>query len=164
MSEILQELAESGIRAGGILAPGKYNYRDEKEYDLKLYPGEKKFKLSSRKKKPGWQAIGNFWFNPQAIEAGLRHLGSLHTEQYHLYLLDEIGPFELDGLLWAKAIPALLDEGVPMIWCVRKRIIQQVCNKWNLENPEIISLEKEQREKSKGEIRIWLRKNIQELY
>ena len=57
-----------------------------------------------------------------------------------------------------------MDEGVPMIWCVRKRIIQQVCNKWNLENPEIISLEKEQREKSKGEIRIWLRDNIQELY
>ena len=163
LKQFLPELDSSGIRAGGILAPGRYLASGEKEFDLELIPGLKKYFLSTRIQYTGWQTIGGFRFNPEAVEAGLRHLKSLPLEHFHLYLLDEIGPFELDGLLWAPVIPELMDKGVPMIWTVRSSILEQVSSKWDFSHPEIISLEEGRGDETREKIRIWLRKNIQGL-
>jgi nucleoside-triphosphatase THEP1 len=94
------------------------------------------------------------------VEAGLNHLRSLPQSNYQLYLLDEIGPFELDGLLWAPAIPALLDSGIPMILTVRQRLIEQVCTKWDIHHPEIISIVEGGIDKTQEKIRIWLEQNL----
>ena len=163
LQQILPELEKSGILVGGVLAPGRFPDSGPKEYDLELYPGGEKYFLSTRNKHKDWQVIGGFWFNPVAVEAGLRHLRCLPLKTFHLYLLDEIGPFELDGLLWAPKIPDLLNKGIPMIWTVRSDIIQQVCSKWELKNPDIIIQEKGQIGKTMASIRKWLKKNIQEL-
>jgi len=163
LQQILPELEKSGILVGGLLAPGRFPDSGGKEYDLELYPGGDKYFLSTRIKHKGWQVIGSFQFNPVAVEAGLKHLRCLPLKTFHLYLLDEIGPFELDGLLWSPTIPDLLDKGIPMIWTVRNDIIQQVCSKWGLRNPEIIFQEKGQIGKTMASIKKCLKKNIQEL-
>ena len=161
--EILRELESSNLQIGGILAPGRYLDSGEKEFDLKLIPGGDKYFLSTRIQYTGWEAIGGFRFNPEAVEAGLKHLLSLSMRDFHLYLLDEIGPFELENLLWASAIPGLISKQVPMIWTVRQRIIEQVCIKWKIERPEIINLESGQKEELLKKIRKWLKQNVQEL-
>jgi len=163
LQQTLPELEKSGVLIGGLLAPGRFPDSGGKEYDLELYPGGKKYFLSTRITQKDWQIIGDFHFNPVAVEAGLKHLRCLPLKTLHLYLLDEIGPFELNGLLWSPAIPDLLDKGIPMIWTVRYDIIQQVCSKWELKNPEIIIQEKGQIRKTIASIKKCLKKNIQEL-
>jgi nucleoside-triphosphatase THEP1 len=163
LKRILQELGESSVISGGILAPGRYLETNEKEFDLELIPGEEKYFLSTRIQYSGWQAIGGFRFNPEAVEAGVNHLKSLPGKQYDLYVLDEIGPFELDGLLWAAAIPDLIRAGIPMIWTVRTSLLEKVCAKWDIKDPVIITKEKGKPEKAMDEIRKWLQENIQGL-
>ncbi len=163
LEETMLDLDSSGLSIGGILAPGRYLGSGEKEFDLKLIPDGNEYFLSTRIQYAGWETIGGFRFNPEAITAGLNHLLSLPQKHFHLYLLDEIGPFELDGQLWAQAIPVLIKQQVPMIWTVRKRIIEQVCIKWNIDHPEIISLEDGELAEKLKEIRIWLKQNVPEL-
>ncbi|MFC2113144.1 nucleoside-triphosphatase [Bacteroidota bacterium] len=161
LKNILRELKTSGVNTGGMLAPGRYLASGEKEFDLELIPGEEKYSLSSRIEHTRWEAIGGFWFNPEAVEAGLRHLRSLSHGQYDLYLLDEIGPFELEGLLWAPAIPELINTCVPMIWTVRASILEKVCRKWGLHNPMIVTKTEGIQKEPTKQIHKWLREHLQ---
>ena len=164
LKKLLPELKSSGIRAGGILAPGRLLASGEKEFDLELIPGPGKYFLSSRTpadSRSGWQPIGGFYFNPEAVDKGLQHLRSLPGKQFQLYLLDEIGPFELKGLLWAQVIPDLLATGTPMIWTVRKRILELVLEKWGLQNVVVVYLEHGDTEKTKEQIGLWIKKTVQ---
>jgi nucleoside-triphosphatase THEP1 len=161
LQALLEDLSTAGILAGGILAPGTYTDCGQKDYGLELVPRNTVYRLSSRTAYPGWQAIGGFFFNPEAVSAGLRHLSSLARKKYSLYLLDEIGPFELDGRVWAPAIPGLLRRGLPMIWTVRPRILEQVKTRWVL--PDALSLRVEAGEMNtlQRKIRAWTTKYIQ---
>jgi len=164
LKTLLSEFDSAGIRSGGILAPGRYLDSGIKEFDIELVPGNEKYFLSSRIENPEWKKIGSFWFNPPAIELGLNHLLSLKDKQYQLYLLDEIGPFELDGMLWSKSIPILLDQGIPLICTVRNSLIARVCSKWNIKDPCIIRVHDKEWEKPMEDIRIWIKQNIQESF
>lgn len=163
LKKILSRLESSGIPAGGMLAPGRFLASGEKEFDLELIPGPDRYFLSTRIQYTGWQAIGGFRFNPEAVEAGLRHLRSLPQKQFHLYLLDEIGPFELDGLLWAPVIPDLLETSTPMIWTVRTRIVDRVREQWNLDESDTVLLKEGSPDKAVDEINTWMKGNIQGL-
>ena len=160
LSSVLLELEPTGLKTGGILAPGRYLKNGEKVFDLELLPGDEKYFLSTRNKQSDWKAIGSFWFNPIAVEAGLKHLSVLGHQNYDLCFVDEIGPFELDGELWSSAIPILLNTGIPMIWTLRPGILDQVCLKWGLINPTIVYLSEEISPNSKSIIRDWIWKNF----
>ncbi len=153
---LLPALDGSGLRTGGILAPGRYPVSGEKEYDLLLVPGRDKFALCTRILYPGWETIRDFRFNPQAIRAGLDHLLSLPLKGLHLIILDEVGPFELEGRVWAPAIPGLLKTGIPMIWTVRRNLIQPVRSQWGLGEPEILDLEQAKTHETMRHIKRWL--------
>lgn len=155
LQALLEDLYTTRILPGGILAPGTYTDSGQKEYGLELIPRNTVYRLSARTAHPGWQAIGGFFFNPEAVSAGLRHLSNLARKQYSLYLLDEIGPFELDGRIWAPAIPGLLQQGRMMIWTVRPGIIDRVKRKWNLPDAEILRIEGVERKRIQGKIRAW---------
>jgi nucleoside-triphosphatase THEP1 len=161
LAELIKDLDNSGVNAGGILAPGRFLDSGDKEFDLELIPDGRRYFLSTRNQNPGWQAIGGFRFNPEALEAGLDHLLNLHQRQFHVYLLDEIGPFELDDLVWAPAIPELIRQQLPMIWTVRRRLVDQVCHKWKVDPAEIISIDNRTSEEVLKVIGEWLKRSIQ---
>lgn len=162
LKNVFQGEIFSEVKPGGILAPGRYLPSGIKEFDLELIPGNEKYFLSSQTHYSGWEAIGNFWFNPPAIQAGLKHLTTLEQNHYHFYVLDEIGPFELEGLLWAQAIPGLLKKEIPMIWTIRYSLIKQVCKKWGLLNQTIVNLGNEDFYSSLFAIEKWIKKNAQD--
>ena len=153
-------LGSAGIKTAGILSPGRYLSPGKKEFDLELVPGGKKYFLSSRNSQPEWKALGNFWFNTKAVEAGLRHLTELKLQKSDLYILDEVGPFELNGLIWAPAIPDLMDKGIPMIWTLRQSILDQACKKWKLADPNIVHLSETEDNNSLSIIHTWIKENV----
>jgi nucleoside-triphosphatase THEP1 len=162
LEKLIDGFGKSNIRFGGILAPGRYLESGQKEFELILVPGRQRFPLSTRIPYPGWQPVGGFRFNPEALEKGLEHLQQLPGMQYQLFLLDEIGPFELEGHVWADAVPALLDTGIPMIWTVRSSLLDKVCKKWDLADPLIVRVKKDHEDENIKEIKAWLEKNIPE--
>lgn len=163
LRSILRELKASGVNCGGMLAHGRYLATGEKEFDLELIPREQKKFLSSRIQYSGWDAIGGFWFNPEAVEAGLEHLQALPGENFDLFILDEIGPFELEGYLWAPMLPDLINTEIPMIWTVRSSILKEVSRNWGLANPEIVITTKDNPEEPIRRIKDWLKKNVTKL-
>ena len=56
--------------------------------------------------------------------------------------MDEVGPFELEGRIWADAITAQRSMDIcPILWVVRKHLIEEVISKWQLEGPVIFNIE-----------------------
>ena len=59
-----------------------------------------------------------------------------------LVIVDEIGPFELDGKIWANSLTRLLDrQCCALLLVVREQLITEVIQKWKLNDPVIIDIE-----------------------
>ena len=99
--------------------------------------------MASREYHTGWTKTGNFYFNPEAIQAGNKILNNPEINKYDLIVIDEIGPFELSGEIWAGSLSNLLSHAsCHMILLVRKSIIEEVIQKWNIKEAYIIDIEK----------------------
>ncbi len=50
-------------------------------------------------------------------------------------IVDEIGPFELQGKGWAKAVSKIRHElDIPMLWVVRNQLVEDVINHFKIDN------------------------------
>jgi hypothetical protein len=60
-----------------------------------------------------------------------------------MIVVDEIGIFELEGLIWADAVSRLIEKNVGfLLWVVRNTLVEEVIRKWDLKNPITIDIEK----------------------
>jgi nucleoside-triphosphatase len=159
LRRLITEIEGVEIKVGGLLAPGRFTESGSKEYDLELIPGHQIYHLSTRMHFPAWQPLGGFRFNPEAVDAGQNHLKTLIQRKYEIHILDEIGPFELEGFLWADGIPALLESKVPLICTIRPQILDEVQNHWKFLRPTIIRISGEKNLNIKSIIE-WISRHI----
>jgi len=99
--------------------------------------------LASLEKCKNWYPLGKFYFNPSSLSHGDNLLQSDEILENKIIILDEIGPFELKGEVWANGLNKLLNtySGI-LILSVRKTLIREVISHWNLQHPEIIDISK----------------------
>ena len=58
-----------------------------------------------------------------------------------LVVVDEVGPFELDGKIWADSITKQIMGGSsPLLWVVRRQLVGKVIGKWKLTDPVILDI------------------------
>lgn len=101
----------------------------------KLHP------LASRRFTEGWEQIGNFYFNPAGIRMGNSILEDPLIINNDLIIVDEIGPFELDGKVWAKSLTQLLiGQNCSVLLVVREQLVSRVIQHWRLEDAMIIEI------------------------
>ncbi len=135
LSELINHLRAEDISIGGFMAHGfwKDNIRDGFELeDLKT--GEK-IVLSQTDSVEGWEKFRRFYFNPKGFVFGGKSLSPENLDNIELIAIDEIGPFELEGKGWGKAIDMLLTEtNKPMIWVCRESILSEIIAEYNLES------------------------------
>lgn len=81
-----------------------------------------------------------FTFCPDGLEFGRNALSMPSTKYADLIIVDEFGPFELDGQLWRDAVDSLLPcaRGVILL-VVRQNLIEDVCNLYADVSFEIIT-------------------------
>jgi nucleoside-triphosphatase THEP1 len=61
-----------------------------------------------------------------------------------LVVIDEIGCFELNGNVWAESVDRLRELGAfPMIWVVRKSLLEAVIQRWNVKNSFLFEVGKD---------------------
>jgi nucleoside-triphosphatase THEP1 len=56
-----------------------------------------------------------------------------------LIIVDEIGPYELDGKIWAESLTRLLTgQSCSILLVVREQLVNQVLQQWSLKDAMII--------------------------
>ena len=114
-------------------ASGSYNILD-------LVSG-KILSLATRGFNEGWEQIGNFYFNPAGIQMGKEILEDPLIINNDLIVVDEIGPFELDGKVWAESLTHLLNgQNCSVLLVVREQLVSRVIQQWRLEDAMIIKI------------------------
>lgn len=136
-------LKKEAIPVGGILAKGEWGKAQRSGFQLVDVSTGKGMQLASVARKENWMSLGKFFFNPEAIAFGNALLTGYQKEEKAILVLDEIGPFDMQGKLWSNALHTIRKSfsGI-LILSVRKRLVQQVIHHWNLPLVEIISVDR----------------------
>jgi nucleoside-triphosphatase THEP1 len=84
---------------------------------------------------------GRFFFTKSGIEAGCKALSYNGSPYPDLTVVDEVGPFELRGGVWAQK----LDEMTfrlprPLLWVVREALVKEVIEKWQFPDPQVLTI------------------------
>ena len=128
-------------RVRGVLAPGHVRDGRRSGFTLiNLATGEHE-ELCSIDPDPRCEVHGRFYFRPEGLAFGRRALAPPDPRETDLMVIDEVGRFELQGGVWADQLDRLLAHPhPPMIWTVRRRLLDTVIQRWEIGNPVVVDV------------------------
>ncbi len=143
LSTLVNLLKENSITVGGILAKGEWVNDQRSGFQLVDLSTGQHMPLASVISKKNWIPLGKFFFNPGSISYGNTLLTREEILKKTIIVLDEIGPFDLQGELWANGLHKLRNNysGI-LILSVRTRLVRQVIRHWKLPHAEIINIDR----------------------
>jgi len=104
----------------------------------------KKCKTLCKRNSPetGKLQLQDFWFNENTIKTGAQWLREGFKTNNPVFIIDEIGKFELDGFVWDNILKSILKNNKgELIITVRNKFLESVLNKYSIrENAEIIKI------------------------
>lgn len=147
ITQMLCNMRENGLKAGGILAPGIFmNDRKEGFWLDDIITGHR-YHLSSRSPKNGWLRYGHYYFNPKILRQGNDILVKAAENKVSLLVIDEVGPLELADHGWAPAIDKLsVSTTIPHLWAVRKSLVARASRKWSFGEVYIFDIDEDREE------------------
>lgn len=131
----------TNVRVRGVISPGYVRDGRRSGFALiDLATGEVE-ELSSIDPDPRCEIHGRFYFRPEGLAFGRRALAPPDPRETDLVVIDEVGRFELQGEVWAEQIDRLLAHPhPPMIWTVRRRLLNTVIERWKIANPVVVDV------------------------
>jgi nucleoside-triphosphatase THEP1 len=122
---LLQIFEKEGVKYCGIISePIDVGGERTAFYVKDILSGERKL-LCDKKHRKDDVKIGRYFFKKQGIEFGIQVLKNCSNES--IIIIDEIGPAELKGKGWYEVLDKFSTiQGNPMIWVVRKRMLEKV--------------------------------------
>ncbi len=142
LQHLAEDLKKKGIPVAGFLAQGVIREGHKKGYRLlDLASGESR-PFGEVRKKRGRIHTGRFTFNRETLRWGENLLWQAVTEKENaVIIVDEVGPLELKGKGWARALERLLRESdKPQVWSVRNRAREAVMKAWNFKPSALIEV------------------------
>jgi len=147
VTQLLSNLRENGLKAGGFLSPGIFMNNRKEGFLLNDIQSGRSFHLSSRTPGEGWLRYGQYYFDPEVISKGNDILINATGNNVSLIVIDEVGPFEMADQGWAPAIDRLcMLSTIPHLWIVRRSLATKVCRKWNFGEVYIFNLDEDKEE------------------
>lgn len=139
MSKLAERLASEGIKAGGIIAPARYNGDEKTGYSVIDLQTSDSMQLSSISESVGMAKVGRYFFSEEALAFGRNALSVERNQGNDLVLIDEVGAWELQGQGWAGSLNELIINcDMPLILTVRRSFLELVIENWMLQNPLVI--------------------------
>lgn len=157
----VEKLKQQGQTVQGILAPEWLENGQRAGYWVKDAASGEKMLLCRRKETKSVNDPGPFHFHPEALVFGQKALlaGSAHKETEKaspanrvITVVDELGPFELRGLIWAETMDSLPRDGGPMLWVVRESLVEAILERWPAASHVIYPARETSAEKLSGDI------------
>jgi nucleoside-triphosphatase THEP1 len=134
MLQLFEALTIRNIKVGGLLAMGtwKNNRRDRFEL-VNLFTGDR-IVYCQRDPVETWESLNRFYINPDGQTFGERALNRPSVHNAQVIIIDEIGPFEMQGKGWAQALEGIVSNlRVPLVISVRKSLMDEVIRHWSLD-------------------------------
>lgn len=137
LKEMIVHLENAKIPFNGFIAEGLWDENNQRSgFNLVALPNKKGTPLCDKKTK-NWIHFDPYYFNPEAVKLGNEILQNAPSGA--VIFVDEIGRFELDGNLWSKALTQLLTRNSnPIVIAVRNTFVNEVKEKWGLNNAIIV--------------------------
>ncbi|MBN2615160.1 MAG: hypothetical protein JXR71_05650 [Bacteroidales bacterium] len=139
LGELLPLLEESGIRTAGFVAKGSWEGGMRSGFTLADIQGSVEKTLCTTQVTDGWIALGRFYFDPEVILWGEQMLQQGILNRADLFVMDEMGKFELSGNVWHPIFDSLLRNNKSLLVTVRSDFITQFIEKYTLENVQIFT-------------------------
>lgn len=139
--DVLAQLKESTIQFRGFVATKIIDKNQSRSYLLNELNSDFSIELCTNLPINDYIRQGNFYFNPVALQKGREILTFNHLDENRLFVIDEIGIFELNGHVWFEAFSKLLKiSNLQILITVRKKIIDQVIAKFGLQQFKIFAV------------------------
>jgi len=133
LSGLVRHLHKEHISTAGFLSEGTFSGNQRSAFTLVNVENGEKLDLASVEEKEGWVCFGRFFFNPEALAEGERIIRKGMEQKADLVVLDEVGPFELNGGVWSDILDQLCNaHSIAQIWVVRDRVLKEVMKRWNI--------------------------------
>lgn len=138
---VLSLTVGANVRIQGILAPGHVRDGRRSGFTLINLATSEHEELCSIDPDPHCEVHGRYYFRPEGLVFGRRALAPPDPRETDLMVIDEVGRFELQGEVWADQIDRLVAlPHPPMIWTVRRRLLDTVIQNWEIKNPIVIDV------------------------
>lgn len=134
LQEIVDKLHNKKINVSGFLARAIITDGKRDSYQLFDITTKKETILCTSNPSKDYLNIRNFYFNPTALSIGESILEKTNDK---IIIIDEIGPFELMGLMWNDLLLEMIRKKKTIIVSVRNDLINQVIKKYTLNNYSI---------------------------
>ncbi len=142
VKSIVKYLKRENILVGGILAEGFWKEGVRDRFQLVDLKTNSKLAYCQREKKETWEKVAQFYVNPKGQEFGDQLLKKTNLQGLDFVVIDEVGPFELEGKGWTKAIHNLIEgTNLPMLWVVRNSLVEEVIQYFELEEFQLFNIQ-----------------------
>jgi nucleoside-triphosphatase THEP1 len=144
---ITEKLAQQGIRISGFFSVGIHEDGRRIGFDLIDIQTGQRLMISRNSFREGWKKQGHYYFNPEVFLAESELLKHQIEEGSGLFVIDEVGPLELNDSGWSPLIQQLCTSNPsPMIWIIRQTLVKRAARKWHIGNIFIFTLEEDNEE------------------
>jgi len=142
LQKVLYELRHKNIKSGGIIAEGFWKEDVRDRFDLINLKENDRITYCQRESMPNWVKVRHFYINPLGQSFGEKALHPDNLKDVDIVVIDEVGPFEIEGKGWATAIEKLLTNSeLLMVWIIRESIIWEVLEKWKIDPIQIFHID-----------------------
>lgn len=123
----------SGLTGKGYQLKGFYSLHDEindRYYIREIQTGNQVL-LMTRTGGPD-EKPGHFIINESAVKAGVDWMRIEKEDRDEILVMDEIGYFELNGMVWDKLFSSVVESPHPLIFTTKSKLLPRVIRKWGL--------------------------------
>jgi nucleoside-triphosphatase THEP1 len=153
MKKIIAAVKADGLEIKGFLSLAVFDDKIKTGYKLLDISDNTEMNFISANEFPEMVKFRKYYFSKEGIDRGNKILLSYKKDISGILIIDEIGPWELEGGGWFESLNKLTAlSQYKMIWVVRKEILTNVINKWNLKDPVIIDISQTQVSEAKETI------------
>jgi nucleoside-triphosphatase len=136
LGELAMHFKSRDIQTGGIISPVVYDNGVKSGYELLNVATSQKIRLSQTQKDDGLVNVGRFYFFNDGISFGKAALTVENNHHSEIVFIDEIGAWELQGQGWAESLNELILRcDMPVILAVNTKLVDQVIETWQLQEP-----------------------------
>jgi nucleoside-triphosphatase len=132
--KIVDVLNNYNTNVAGFVAVGEWRNGERSKYTLVDILSGKSAIICTDTAINGYDKHGRFYFNPLAIKFGEKILSNTQKQNW-VIVIDEIGPFELEGKVWHKLLLHHIEKTQNLLLLsVRESLVDEIVEKYKLTN------------------------------